>query len=108
VRMWAEWVFWLPAMLLTDPCVRWEPVDEATALLRVPVGEAPECLVVRFDPLSGNVQYVEGMKYKHPGDTTKTLWVNAVWFGEKLWAAFNIEETSYNAVVDTSLARKGP
>jgi hypothetical protein len=108
VRMWAEWVTWLPAMLLSDPQARWEPIDDETALLVVPFEERQERLIVRFDPATGTMQYVEGMKYKEAADTTKTLWVNAVWFGERPWATFNIEDVTYNADVDTSLAAKGP
>lgn len=108
VRMWAEWVTWLPAMLLTDPQARWEPIDDTMALLVVPFGAEQERLIVRFDPATGKVQYVEGMKYKNPADTTKTLWINAVWFGDRPWAAFNIEDVAYNVDVDTSLAAKGP
>ena len=108
LRMWAEWVLWAPAMLLTDPAVRWEPADESTALLAVPIGETQERLVVRFDPATGEAQYVEAMKYKHPTDIKKTLWVNAIWLGDKPWADFTIEDKVYNARVDTSLGRKGP
>lgn len=108
LRMWGEWVTWLPAMLLTDPQVRWEPIDDTMALLVVPVGAEQERLVVRFDPVTGKVQYFEAMKYKRPTDTTKTLWINAVWFGDKPWAVFNIENIATNADVDTSLTAKGP
>ena len=108
LRMWGEWVSWLPAMLLTDRDVRWEPVDDTTALLVVPVGAAQERAIVRFDPVTGKVQYYEAMKYKYPADTTKTLWVNAVWFGDTPWATFNIEDAVYNVPVDTSLKAKGP
>ncbi|MCU0492664.1 MAG: hypothetical protein MUD01_13815 [Chloroflexaceae bacterium] len=108
LRMWAEWVTWLPAMLLTDPQVRWEPLDATMALLVVPVGNEQERLVVRFDEATGKLQYVEAMKYKQSTDTTKTLWVNAVWFGERPWATFNVEQMVYNVPVDTSLAAKGP
>jgi uncharacterized protein DUF6544 len=107
-RMWAEWATWLPAMLLTDPQVRWMPIDDTTALLVVPFAQAQEHLIARFDPETGKLQYVEMMKYKHADDTTKTLWINAVWFGDRPWAEFNIEDVTYNVGVDTSLAAKGP
>jgi hypothetical protein len=47
---WRESLFWLPSILLTDPRVRWEPVDENTALPVVPFGEEQERFVVRFAP----------------------------------------------------------
>ena len=39
LALWGE-AFWFPARLVTDPQVRWEAVDEDTALLVVPFGEA--------------------------------------------------------------------
>jgi hypothetical protein len=108
LRMWAEWATWLPAMLLADPQVRWEPIDDSTALLVVPAGTEQERLVVRFDETSGTLQYVEAVKYKDARATSKTLWVNAVWFGETPWASFDVEDVVYNVPVDTSLAAKGP
>jgi hypothetical protein len=108
MRMWSEWALWLPAMLLAEEGVRWEAVDDRMALLVVPTVEGEERLVVRFDPATGKAQYVEAMKYKHPADTAKSLWINAVWFGEKPWASFDIEGLVLNAEVDTSLDRRGP
>lgn len=108
LRLWAEWALWLPALLLADPDARWLPVDEETALLRVPVGTGQEHLVVRFDPNTGDLQYVEAMKYKRPADAAKTLWANAVWFGERPWAEFQIEDTVYNVPIDTTLDARGP
>lgn len=108
IRLWAEWVTWLPAMLLSDNEARWEPVDQAMALLAVPYQGEEERLVVRFDPTTGKVQYVEGMKYKQPSDAVKTLWVNAVWFGDRPWATFTVEDMVYNAAVSTSRDVRGP
>ena len=108
LRMWAEWALWLPAMILADPQAHWEPVDDETALLVVPYGDHREHLVVRFDAATGKLLYVEAMKYKFKTDTTKTLWVNAIWLGDKAWANFDVEEIVLNAPVDTSLATKGP
>ncbi len=108
IRMWSEWVTWLPALLLTDGESRWEPVDDSMALLVAPYQGEEERLVVRFDPATGKMQYVEGMKYKQPSDTTKTLWVNAVWFGDRPWATFTVEDIVLNAAVSTSREVRGP
>ncbi|MHB0876263.1 MAG: DUF6544 family protein [Anaerolineae bacterium] len=108
LRMWSEWALWFPTMLLRDPQVRWEPLDDAAAVLVVPSIGREEHLVVRFDEETGALMYAEAMKYKHPTDATKTLWANAVWFGDRPWASFDVEDVMYNVPVDTSLTAKGP
>jgi hypothetical protein len=105
--MWAELLHWLPASLLTDPRVRWEPVDDETALLVVPFKERQERFVVRFDPSSGQIRYWEVMRYKN-GSGDKTLWVNGTWFDDgRPWAVFDSEAVVYNVDVDTSFAARG-
>jgi hypothetical protein len=106
--MWAEALRWLPAILLTDPHVRWEPIDNETALLVVPFGEQQERFVVRFDPNSGQIRYWEVMRYKD-GSGDKMLWVNGAWFDDgRPWAVFDSEEVVYNVDVDTSFGANGP
>lgn len=120
--MWSESV-WLPALYLTDPRVRWEPVDDDTALLVVPFGEQQEHVIARFDPITGMLNYFEVMRYK---EDTKVLWINealewgkvsgnvlptvgkVTWFDEGTpWAVFRVEEVVYNVDVRTSLRAKG-
>jgi hypothetical protein len=106
--MWAEMLRWFPASLLTDPRVRWEPVDAETALLVVPFKEGQERFVVRFDPSSGEIRYWEVMRYKD-GSGEKTLWVNGTWFDDgRPWAVFDSEQVVYNVTVDTSFTARGP
>jgi Family of unknown function (DUF6544) len=106
--MWAEALRWLPALLITDPRVRWEPLDDETALLIVPFGKQQERFVVRFDPSSGQIRYWEVMRYKD-GSGEKMLWVNGAWFDDgRPWAVFDSEEVAYNVAVDTSFATNGP
>jgi len=115
--LWAETV-WFPALYITDPRVEWLPLDDATAALVVPFGEAKQTLIVRFDPATSLITHLEAMRFKGEDSPSRTRWIDegvawreldgqltmttgaVTWMDEgSPWAVFEIEEMVLNADV---------
>jgi hypothetical protein len=118
---------WFAAILLTDPRVHWEAVDENTAFLIVPFEDGEQTLVARFDPESGMLELLEAMRYKGEESQSKTLWLPQIlewdrvngnptmsrtaitWFDEGTpWVVFEVEEIVLNVDVEDYIREKGP
>jgi hypothetical protein len=115
--MWAEtWQF--PALFVTDPRVKWLPVDDETALLDVPFKETRQQFVVRFDRDTGLPTWTETMRYHSSTSAEKTLWMthafkyeqldgmltntvgSATWMDDgRPWATFVLEDARFNVDV---------
>ncbi|HEX2995189.1 MAG TPA: DUF6544 family protein [Anaerolineales bacterium] len=127
LAVWAE-AGLFPSVWLTDERVRWEPIDDRTALLYVPFEDQEENFVVRFDPETGLIDTMEVMRFRDPGEgQKKILWItrnepgptlpgsklsasgSATWLDQgKPWAIFTTGEINYNVNVSKYIQQRGP
>ncbi len=63
--MWAKAQFTTPSALMLDPRARWEPVDAHTARLLFLFGEEEQSLRVAFDPETGLIMRMSGMRHQN-------------------------------------------
>jgi hypothetical protein len=125
LAMWAEAPFTTPSVLVLDPRVRWEPIDAHTARLIVPFGEREEVLHAEFDPQTGLMRSMSGMRYRNH-EWTKTPWRGefsewrmlhgikvphrnvAIWEDQgEPYGIFEIEGAEYNVDVSEKIPADG-
>src|SRR4051812_32419267 len=72
--MWAE-AMAFPSIYLTDPGVRWEPIDARSARLVVPAPEGEDGFAVEFDPATGLIARMWTLRYRDEQDADKLPWI---------------------------------
>jgi len=126
LAIWAE-AAWFPSIWITDRRVRWQPIDENTALMFVPFESKEENFVMRFNPKTGLLDSMEAMRYREAGDQAKKiLWLtcsvegktiegshlstvgSVTWLDQGIpWAVFKLEDVVYNVDIAKYIRQKG-
>lgn len=68
LALWGE-ALYAPSALVLDPRARWETIDTTSARLIVPFGDREESLRAEFDPETGLMKRMSGMRYRGQEET---------------------------------------
>lgn len=125
--LWAESI-WLPSLLVTDPRLHWQAIDETHCRLFVPLDDREDHMLVSFDPVTGRILAFDALRYRDADEGAMKLgWHCAIGeYGEysgvlaprtssiqwsdmsEPWAEWTVEEIVYNADVDDTMDVTGP
>ncbi len=75
VAMWAE-MLWLPSVLVHGPLAQWEAVSETEARLNFNTGTGAGSLLAQFDPATGRMQSLSGLRMEEELGTTEPWQLN--------------------------------
>jgi hypothetical protein len=120
---WAELLAWAPALVIGDPRVRWETIDNSSARMLIPGADVTDAFTVQFDPTTGYIAELRAMRYSDGGQRrrwqpTALAWreLNGVptmvrssitWDDDAPWVVWDVEDVVFGADVAARLERFG-
>lgn len=123
LAFWTEAVF-MPTIFITDPNIRWQAVDDTTAMLIIPYKSEEDTITVKFDPETGLMSEMRALRYRSQ-DPEKITWivkffdwreqrgikvpsrVTVAWGDEDgPWARFKVGGIKYNVGVTPKIPKE--